>query len=101
MISKIIFLTGSRIKLAHIRYLSIGLPIDIEGFREASYHASYEEPRIFNREQLLKESLDSAIEQIKKAGLLSKKNLFLICHSNLHHDRLLWLFVLRVFLKEV
>ena len=52
MINKIIFLTGSRTKLAHLRYLAKELPISIEGFHEASYHANYEEPRIFNREQL-------------------------------------------------
>ena len=78
MLNKIIFLTGSRIKLAHIRYLSRGLSITIEGFHEASYHANYEEPRIYNREQLLKESLESAIDQIKKTGLSSTKVLFLI-----------------------
>jgi len=78
MLNKIIFLTGSRTKLAHIRYLSRDLPITIEGFHEASYHANYEEPRIFNRKQLLNESLESAIEQVKKTGLSSNKVLFLI-----------------------
>jgi len=78
MINKIIFLTGSRTKLAHLRYLAKDLPITIEGFHEASYHANYEEPRIFDREQLLKESIESAIDQVNKTGLSSNKVLFLI-----------------------
>ncbi len=78
MLNKIIFLTGSRTKLAHLRYLAKDLPITIESFHEASYHANYEEPRIFNREQLLNESLESAIEQVNRTGLSSNKVLFLI-----------------------
>ncbi len=78
MLNRIVFLTGSRTKLAHLRYLAKDLPITIESFHEASYHANYEEPRIFDRDQLLNESLESAIEQVNKTNISLNNALFLI-----------------------
>lgn len=75
---EIIFITGNRTKYVHLRYLAKGTPIHIRLFHELNYHATYEEPRICNREILLEQSVKSAIEQIKKAGIKSKKALFLI-----------------------
>ena len=71
-------MTGNRTKLAHLRHIARDFPVPINLFHELTYHASYTEPRIYNREQLLKESVDSAIEQIKKANIGSPNKLFLI-----------------------
>ena len=88
MLKKIIFLTGSSAKLAHLRHLAKDLPLTIEGFHEASYHANYEEPRIYNREKLLSESLKSAIEQVKRSGISSNNILFLIEDTSVIIDAL-------------
>lgn len=78
MYSQIVFMTSNRTKLAHIRYIGKDLSIPINLFHEETYHASYDEPRIYNRDQLLEKSVESAIEQIKKAKIYSNKRLFLI-----------------------
>jgi inosine/xanthosine triphosphate pyrophosphatase family protein len=68
---KIVFLTSSRKKYAHLKFLAQKLSIDITLFHELTYHATYTEPRIYNRKQLIEESVNSAIEQINKAGVFS------------------------------
>ncbi len=52
------FLTSSRAKLDHIRYLLRGHAINIRP--SVDYGKPYEEPRIFDRERLLSESIEDA-----------------------------------------
>lgn len=78
MYNQIVFMTGNRTKLAHLRHIGKDLSLPINLFHEQTYYATYDEPRIYNREQLLKESVDSALSQIKKAKINSPNRLFLI-----------------------
>lgn len=62
--NSIIFFTGNRTKLAHISYLGENENIGIKYFHELTYRASYDEPRINDRDSLLRESVESALEQL-------------------------------------
>lgn len=73
-----IFFTTNKIKLAHARYMAEKFPIKIESFRERTYHASYTEPRISSREQLLELSYTSALDQLKKAKIEASKHFFFL-----------------------
>jgi dephospho-CoA kinase len=53
-----------------------GWPITIKGFRQRTYLADYDEPRISSREQLLKESYVSALAQAAKAKLSEDRHFF-------------------------
>lgn len=88
MYNQIVFMTGNRTKLAHLRHIGQNLSIPVNLFHELTYHASYNEPRIYNREQLLKDSVESALEQIKKSGLSTSNKLFLIEDTSVIIDAL-------------
>jgi inosine/xanthosine triphosphate pyrophosphatase family protein/dephospho-CoA kinase len=66
---ELIFFTSNRTKMQHARYLCREYNIKITNFREKTYHANYDEPRINDRFKLLKESLKSAKNKAKSAGL--------------------------------
>ena len=72
------FFTSNQTKLAHAKYLSEGIPINIQGFREKTYHAGYDEPRILDRAELLDRSYRSALIQAGKARILPSKNFFFL-----------------------
>ncbi|MGO8088628.1 non-canonical purine NTP pyrophosphatase [Rhizobium leguminosarum] len=74
----ITFFTSNATKLAHARYLAEKLPIKINGFRERTYHASYNEPRLDSRDELLRESYESAVVQSKKAHIFSRQHFFIL-----------------------
>jgi inosine/xanthosine triphosphate pyrophosphatase family protein len=74
----LLFFTTNNVKLAHARYLGEPYRVKIEGFRQKTYHASYNEPRIPSRADLLKQSYESAIEQAKKAHIDTSKRLFFL-----------------------
>jgi inosine/xanthosine triphosphate pyrophosphatase family protein/dephospho-CoA kinase len=74
----ITFFTSNSTKLAHARYLAEGLPIKINGFRERTYHADYDEPRLQSRDELLRESYRSAVIQSQKARILSSRHFFIL-----------------------
>ncbi|MCW2035417.1 MULTISPECIES: non-canonical purine NTP pyrophosphatase [Xanthomonas] len=63
------FLTTSAIKLSHFRHLARETGISISSFHERTFLASYSEPRLFDRDVLLRKSYESALAQWKKAGL--------------------------------
>lgn len=65
----LIFFTTSRIKNNHATYLCREYDIDVINFHQKTYHASYVEPRINDREELLKASYMSALSQLKKRRL--------------------------------
>ncbi len=74
----LIFFTTNKTKLAHARYLAEDYPVTIEGFRQMTYHASYDEPRISSREELLQGSYDSALKQAKKAKIDPSRHFFFL-----------------------
>lgn len=61
---EIIFITSSRIKLAHLQYLAREYPITIA--KQKNYGIGYVEPRIYVREELLSESYKDALERFSK-----------------------------------
>ncbi|AFV97820.1 MULTISPECIES: non-canonical purine NTP pyrophosphatase [unclassified Sulfuricurvum] len=61
---EIIFITSSRIKLAHVQYLAREYPITIA--KQKNYGIGYVEPRIYVREELLSESYKDALERFSK-----------------------------------
>lgn len=63
---EIVFFTTNRSKLAHLRYLGEKVGIRVKGFHETTYYASYNEPKINDRSELLKLSYESALEQWQK-----------------------------------
>lgn len=63
------FLTTNPKKLANFRYLARGSGVRVLSFHERTFHASYNEPILNDREEILKKSYYSALGQWKKAGL--------------------------------
>ncbi len=62
----ITFLTTNHIKLSHAKYLSYGWDVNIMQHKLLHYGVGYEEPRLFEREKLLEESVKDAIIRWKK-----------------------------------
>lgn len=62
----IAFLTTNNIKLAHARYLCRNFYLNIIQHKLLHYGKGYEEPRLFEREKLLEESVKDAILRWKK-----------------------------------
>jgi adenylate kinase family enzyme/inosine/xanthosine triphosphate pyrophosphatase family protein len=66
---EIVFFSTNRSKLAHFRYLGEKVGLRVKGFHETTYYASYNEPKIDDRSELLKLSYESALEQwLKRQG---------------------------------
>lgn len=78
---EIIFFTSNRTKTQHAQYLVRNYSVKISNFREKTYHANYDEPRINDRARLLKESLESAKDKAVSAGLGVNQPLFLRIHQ--------------------
>lgn len=64
--TEIAFLTSNNVKLAHARYLCEDWDIIIIQHKLFHYGIGYEEPRLFDRERLLQESVKDAILRWKK-----------------------------------
>jgi len=62
----LVFFTTNKTKINHFRYLARGLGISVKSFKELNYYASYDEPRIDDRQQLLYLSYISALKQWQK-----------------------------------
>ena len=82
------FFTSNPTKLAHARYLAEDEPIEVLGFRQRTYHAGYEEPRLQSRGDLLKASYESAVEQARKARILSPRHFFILEDTSVTIDAL-------------
>jgi dephospho-CoA kinase/inosine/xanthosine triphosphate pyrophosphatase family protein len=65
-LNDIFFFTSNRTKLAHFKYIAQSLGLQIAGFRERTYRAPYEEPRIDDRDVLLKQSYEDALTRWRK-----------------------------------
>ena len=73
---RLTFITSNKVKLSHARYISKAYDVDIIQHKKIYYGVGYNEPRIKNREELLKESIEDAIFRWKKNA--SEKQLFFI-----------------------
>ncbi len=73
---ELVFFTSSRIKLEHAKYLCRDYAIKITGFREKTFGANYDEPRIYDRDQLIALSYQDALQRWNKAT--SGKGFFII-----------------------
>lgn len=62
----LIFFTTNRTKISHFRYIGSKSNIHVKSFQEANYYASYLEPRINDRAELLRLSYESALSQWMK-----------------------------------
>lgn len=78
MIRPLTFFTSNQTKLAHARYVAEGVPLRIVSFKQRTYHASYHEPRLESREDLLRQSYESACAQCEKAGISLDSNPFIL-----------------------
>ena len=72
------FFTSNITKLAHARYIAEGYPVRIFGFRQRTYHANYEEPRLALRSELLDKSYKNALIQCHKSGMDPSRHLFFL-----------------------
>lgn len=62
----ITFLTTNNVKLSHAKYLGRNWDVNIIQHKLLHYGVGYEEPRLFDREKLLEESVKDAIIRWKK-----------------------------------
>ena len=72
------FFTSNQTKLAHARYIAEDRQIRIKGFRQRTYHADYNEPRLHSRAEILKHSYMSALTQFGKARLPAASHAFIL-----------------------
>jgi len=75
---EIVFFTSSPIKLAHARYLCRDYAVRIVGFREKTFGANYEEPRIYDRAELIERSYQDALQRWKNFVSKDGHKLFFI-----------------------
>lgn len=64
---ELVFFTSSRIKLEHAKYLCRNYAVRLTGFREKTFGANYDEPRIYDRSQLIELSYQDALLRWNKA----------------------------------
>lgn len=83
---EIIFITSSRIKLAHVQYLAREYPITIA--KQKNYGIGYIEPRIYDRDQLLNESYKDALERFTKNVSNPDEKFFIIEDTSVIIDAL-------------
>ena len=76
--SELVFFTSNRAKLAHFKYIGARMGVTISGFREKFFYASYHEPRLDDRESLLRESYESALTQWRKRHIDNDFGLFFL-----------------------
>jgi dephospho-CoA kinase len=60
------FITSSNVKLNHAIHLCRDYTVNIVGYKKKYYGKGYEEPRIHERDELLKRSIEDALERWKK-----------------------------------
>jgi len=82
----ITFITSNPTKLAHARHLSKGYDVNI--LQKRSYGRAYEEPRTYDRENLLEASINDAIKRWRKKGGNPGRRLFFIEDTSVRIDAL-------------
>lgn len=73
---ELVFFTSSRIKLEHAKYLCRNYAVHVVGFREKTFGANYDEPRIYDRNELIKLSYQDALQRWNKST--NRKGFFII-----------------------
>jgi dephospho-CoA kinase/inosine/xanthosine triphosphate pyrophosphatase family protein len=73
---EIVFISSSRTKFAHIEYFLEGSKYYIS--QQKNYGIGYEEPRIYDREQLLKESYVDARKRFEKSVSKAENKFFIL-----------------------
>lgn len=73
---ELIFITSNNEKLAHSKYLARAFDIHIS--KQKNYGVGYKEPRIQDREQLIKQSIQDARERFSKTVSNSEERFFFI-----------------------
>ena len=83
---ELVFFTSSRIKLAHAKYLCRHYAVQVVGFREKTFGATYVEPRIHDRAQLIALSYQDALQRWLKTA--SEEHMFFIEDTSVTIDAL-------------
>jgi inosine/xanthosine triphosphate pyrophosphatase family protein/adenylate kinase family enzyme len=84
----ITFITSNPTKLAHARHLCKGYDVNILQYKKFFYGKGYEEPRIFEQDKLLEESIKDAIERWRKNVSNYGNRLFFIEDTSVRIDAL-------------
>ena len=84
----ITFVTSNQTKLAHARYLCRDFHVNILYYKKLYYGVGYEEPRIYDRDQLLTASFYDAASRWKKNVSGSEDRLFFIEDTSVKIDAL-------------
>lgn len=84
----ITFVTSNQTKLAHARYLCRDFHVNILSYKKFYYGVGYEEPRIYDRRQLLTESFYDAAKRWKRNVSGSEERIFFIEDTSVKIDAL-------------
>lgn len=84
----IVFITSNQTKLAHARHLCKGYDVNILHYKKLFYGVGYTEPRLFDRDKLLEESFNDAIERWRKNVSNYREKLFFIEDTSVRIDAL-------------
>lgn len=84
----LMFLTSNMVKLAHARHIAKRFPVEIVGFRQRTYSANYDEPRLESRTLLLEASYRNALRQCSKAGISTEHQFFFLEDTSVRIDAL-------------
>jgi len=85
---EIIFLTSNRLKFLHAKYIAKQYDVEIIQYQEKFYGIGYEEPRISDRDELLKKSMEDAIRRWQKNISNPEKTFFFIEDTSVIIDSL-------------
>lgn len=86
--TELTFITSNHIKLAHARHLCKEYDINVIQYKKLHYGIGYKEPRIYDRDELLKESIEDAIIRWKKHVSPSGNRFFFIEDTSVVIDAL-------------
>ena len=84
----ITFITSNPTKIAHARHLCKEFDVNILQYKKLFYGKGYEEPRLYDRDILLKESIKDAIKRWKKNVSNYGNRLFFIEDTSVRVDAL-------------
>lgn len=84
---ELVFITSSKMKLEHAQHLCKDYNVNIISYRKKHYGVGYDEPRIYNREQLLEESYNDALLRWNKYTK-NQDNMFIIEDTSVRIDAL-------------
>ena len=60
---RLTFVTSNNVKLAHARHICKGYDFELTQHKKVFYGVGYDEPRITDRDSLLKSSIEDAIKR--------------------------------------